>query len=288
VPYLFGITTFLAAILSTLILFIHLGFRAPRIQEQKTPAELGMDYQEVSIPAQQGKQLFAWFLPGKQSAPTIIILHGWGGNAELMLPLAHPFYQAGMNVLLIDARNHGRSDSSGHSSIPRFAQDIDSAMDWLTQHRSGKVILLGHSVGGGAVLFSASRRKDISAVISISAFAHPQWMMLRYLGENKIPVFLSHWILKYVEWLIGHRFDEIAPMNTACNARCPVLLVHGDADKTVSVSDAHTIKNNCKDKIIQLLLIEGADHDSVDKIEDHAHQLINFLEKNVLHHPPLN
>jgi pimeloyl-ACP methyl ester carboxylesterase len=265
------------------ISLVHLGFRAPQIREDKTPAEFGMNYQEVSIPTQKRKRLFAWFLPTQTLAPTIIIIHGWGSNAERMLPLAQPFYRSGINVLLIDARNHGNSDTSGHSSLPRFAEDIDSAISWLEQHKSGDIFLLGHSVGGGAVLFAASRRKDISAVISISAFAHPQWMMFRYLAEKKIPNIFIHWILRYVEWLIGHRFDEIAPMNTACNSHCPVLLVHGREDKTIPLSDALTIKNHCKDNSIELLLIEGADHDSVDKIEDHAHRLIEFLENTIKH-----
>lgn len=281
-PTLFAIAITLAALPFILIAFIHVGFRAPRIVEKKTPAESGMSYQEVFIPAQKQKQLFAWFLPGDPSAPTIIIIHGWGGNAELMLPLAQPFLQAGINVLLLDARNHGRSDASGHSSLPRFAEDIDSAISWVAQHKGGEIILLGHSVGGGAVLFVASQRTDISAVISISAFAHPKWMMLRYLTEKKIPSALIHLILSYVEWLIGERFDTIAPMNTACNAHCPVLLVHGKEDRTIPLSDALTIKNSCKKGSIELLLIEGADHDSVDKIETHAHQLISFLEKHTV------
>ena len=271
----------LIALPSLMILFIHQGFRAPRIREGKTPAESGMNYQEVSIPARKGKQLFGWFLPGQPSRATIIIIHGWGGNAELMLPLAHPFHEAGLNVLLIDARNHGRSDGSGHSSLPRFAEDIDSAIDWIAEHKGGEVILLGHSVGGGAVLFAASRRTDISAVISISAFAHPKWMMHRYLSEKKIPRLLINGILNYVEWLIGQRFDTIAPMNTACKVHCPVLLVHGKEDKTIPLSDALTIMNNCKENSIKLLQIEGADHDSVDKIEAHAHHLTNFLKEEI-------
>ena len=282
--YITVFTLILIALPVLLVLFIHQGFRAPRIREEKTPAELGIRYEEVSIPADKGKQLFAWFLPGQPSAPTIIIIHGWGGNAELMLPLAHPFHEAGLNVLLIDARNHGRSDESGHSSLPRFAEDIGSAIDWIAKYKGGRIILLGHSVGGGAVLFAASRRTDISAVISISAFAHPKWMMHRYLSSKKIPRLLIYWILNYVEWLIGQRFDTIAPMNTACKAHCPVLLVHGKEDKTIPLSDALTIINNCKDHSIKLLQIEGADHDSVDKIEAHAHHLTNFLKEALPSH----
>jgi alpha-beta hydrolase superfamily lysophospholipase len=185
-------------------------------------------------------------------------------------------------VLSLDARNHGRSDSASFSSLPRFAEDVAEAINWVKGQRKSqtdRIVLLGHSVGAGAVLFEASRRHDIAAVISIAAFAHPEWMMRRYLGRFRIPELLKIWVLRYVEWIIGHRYEEIAPMYTACRVQCPVLLVHGTADQTVPVTDALAIRNNCSAKSLELLLIENADHESVEKIEEHGDQLIVFLTR---------
>jgi len=210
-----------------------------------------MAFEEVHLRNAEGNRLFAWLIPVNDTTPTIIILHGWGDNAGLMLPLALPFYRAGLNILLLDARNHGHSESADHSSLPRFAEDLDAAIDWVMERNSangikpGKILLLGHSVGAGAVLFAASRRNDIAAVISVSAFAHPEWMMRRQLGRLRLPRFLTSWILRYVEWVIGHPFEEIAPMNTIRQVQCPVLLVHGQDDKTVPPSDAFAIKCIC-------------------------------------------
>lgn len=265
-----------------ILLTIHLGFRAPRRIETGTPADFGLPFHETDIRTRAGKTLFAWWLPVATPAPTIVLLHGWGGNAELMLPLAVPFHAAGLNVLLLDARNHGRSDSASFSSLPRFAEDIAAAIDWVRKQSKGKtdrIVLLGHSVGGGAVLFEASRRCDIAAVISIAAFAHPEWMMRRYLERLGIPNLFTRWVLHYVEWIIGHRYEEIAPMYTACRIKCPVLLVHGTADATVPVTDALAIRNHCRKNSLELLLIENADHESVDVIEDHAGELLSFLAR---------
>lgn len=262
-----------------LLLAIHLGFRPPRIVEASTPADHGIDFIPVDIPTVGGKRLFGWLLPTTQQAPVIVILHGWGGNAELMLPIALPFLKAEMNVLLLDSRNHGGSDPDSFSSLPRFAEDVGCAVDWIKSHfnnPSQKIVLLGHSVGAGAVLLEASRRNDISAVICISAFAHPEWMMRRYLCRFHLPSLLLNWILRYVEWVIGHRFEQIAPLNTLDNIRSPVLLVHGVADDTVPVSDAEALSHVAD---IELLLIDDAGHDSVDKIKDHGGQLIQFLVK---------
>jgi len=268
-------------IITAALLAVHVGFRAPRRIEHKSPADYGLVYEEIHIRTVAAKQLFAWWLPVAGPAPSLVILHGWGGNAELMLPLALPVHRAGMNILLLDARNHGRSDSVSFSSLPRFAEDAGAAVDWVKVHGNDphkRVALLGHSVGGGAVLFEASRRDDIAAVISIAAFAHPEWMMRRYLDRFWIPGFCRSWILRYVEWVIGYRYAEIAPMNTACHVQCPVLLVHGTADETVPVTDARAIRDHCLGTKPELLLIEGGSHDSVEQVEHHADRLVAFLK----------
>ena len=277
----------IVAALFTIHKAIHIGFRAPRIIEQGSPADFGISYRDIGIPTRRGKRLFAWWLPAvipdQVMAPTIILLHGWGSNAELMLPLAMPLHHAGMNVLLLDARNHGRSDADNFSSMPRFAEDVAEAIDWVKRQgdrQNDQVVLLGHSVGAAAVLLEASRRDDIAAVISLATFAHPEWMMRRYLGRFPFPKLFVEGVLSYVERIIGHRYEAIAPMHTTCLIRCPVLLVHGSADETVPMSDALAIRDQCNKNSVELLLIEGADHESVDKIEEHAEQLIEFLVRS--------
>jgi alpha-beta hydrolase superfamily lysophospholipase len=272
----------LALAVIVFVLAIHFGFRAPRIPERGTPADRGIEYRELRIPGPAGKRLHGWLLPREAASDSIILLHGWGGNAEMMLPLALPFWRAGLQVLLLDARNHGRSDRHGHSSLPVFAEDLQSAMDWLRrQHprQMKRLALLGHSVGAGAVLFTASRRRDIDAVIAIAPFAHPERVMRRTLAPLRLPDWLVRLVLRYVERVIGHRFDEIAPIHTLCRIDAPVLLVHGDADRTVPLGDARDIIGHCPSPRRRLLVIPGADHDSVEFIEDHAAELIGFLHE---------
>jgi dipeptidyl aminopeptidase/acylaminoacyl peptidase len=132
------------------------------------PDDLGLTAQSVRMPTAGGLSLFAWYLPPRtvavKPAPAIVLLHGWGGNASTLLPAAQTLHQAGYAVLLPESRNHGRSDRDSHSSLPRFAQDLDSALDWLRVQPSidaKRLSALGHSVGAAAVLLSASRRRDL-------------------------------------------------------------------------------------------------------------------------------
>lgn len=261
-----------------MLLLLHIGFIPQRIVETKTPKDFAMDFKQLEIHSQKDKKLFAWFIVSRESAPLIIIMHGWGSNSELMLPIAHTFYQAGLNVLLLDSRCHGKSEGDTYSALPRFSEDIDHTIDYAGKNLSfdGRLILLGHSVGAGAVLYSASKRNDIAAVISISAFGSPQWLMTRYFQNMFLPQWLITFLLSYIQWIIGHRFSEIAPVNTIKKITIPTLLVHGTHDNTVPIEDAYAIqKNNFYGK---LLIIEEADHDSVDKIETHGDLLIDFLK----------
>lgn len=171
----------------------------------------------------------------KYANTPVAILHGWGSSSTQLLLLACPFVNTGYNVLLFDAHNHGQSSSQGVASLPKFSEALCRVLDWLHKTRASKseqTVLVGHSVGDGAVLLGASQRHDIHAVISLPAFAHLRQFMAYYLRHHHIPSAVTTIILCYVEWVIGHHFDSIAPIHTAARINPPLLLVHGTADTT--------------------------------------------------------
>ena len=277
----------IATVIGFFHLLIRIGLRAPRIRERDTPQRCGLPYCEVSIPTANGKHLFGWFIAAKgdEPAPAVAVLHGWGGNAEMMLPLAAPLHGAGYAVLLFDARNHGRSGKDSFSSMPRFAEDLEHALDWLARQPgvdAGRLAALGHSVGAAAALLVASRRRSLAAAISIASFSHPQGMMLRVLASSHIPYVPIGWyVLHYVQRVIGHRFSDIAPCNSIRKISCPVLLVHGTEDATVPVAEADLIYANRTGDHVRLLVLNG-NHDAVDELEKHIDKLTIFLDQTML------
>ena len=81
----------LLGVVMLLPLLIRISYRAPKVQSQTTPDELGLPHREIRIPTANGKRLFAWFIPlpeGLESGPAVAVMHGWGGNAGHMLPCA--------------------------------------------------------------------------------------------------------------------------------------------------------------------------------------------------------
>lgn len=260
---------------------IRRGLAAPRVRETGTPESLGLPWRQVAIGTANGKRLGAWLIPAAPGAPALVILHGWGGNAEMMLPLATPLHRAGYTLLLVDARNHGMSDGDTFSSLPRFAEDLEHAIDWLKAEPGvapASVGVIGHSVGAGAALLAASRRPDLAAVVSLAAFAHPEAMMRRWLAAKGIPWLPLGWyILRYVQHAIGWRFEAIAPCRTIARVACPVLIVHGSEDATVPLAEAYRIHAARAHERVRLLVLAGS-HDEYRDIDQHLDQVVAFLD----------
>jgi alpha-beta hydrolase superfamily lysophospholipase len=264
------------------VLAVHIGFRAPRLSNQTTPADMGLPYETITMEGERGCRLSAWWLPAKtRRTITVVVLHGWGANKSLMLPLAQPLVKMGCNLLFIDAHNHGDSENRGVSTMPKFAEDLTSAVAWLKRHKAQKcqeILFLGHSVGAAASLLAASNNRNVNAVISLASFAHPKLVMQRQLRRvNWVPG-LVWLVVHYVQWVIGHRLDDIAPIHTASKIAQPLLLVHGDQDQVVPLSDHQklceaTRFNNKR----QCCVLEQTDHASIEKIQDHFREMEHFI-----------
>lgn len=270
---------------------LHRGLAPEASTAGPTPADLGLDAREVWLPGPQGARLFAWYLPAPAPAttdtatttapaPAVVLLHGWGGNASTLLSAAQALHAAGHAVLLPESRNHGRSSRTGHSSLPRFADDLDAALDWLAAQPGvdpQRLAALGHSVGAAAVLLVASRRPGLAAAVSVSAFAHPEWVMRRWLAQRRVPYWPLGWLVnRYVESVIGARFDRIAPLATLPRARCPVLLIHGVQDSTVPLADARQLLQHKGSAPASLLELEGT-HEGFAEPAQATQAVLDFL-----------
>lgn len=259
-------------------------FRAPRRVEALTPDAVGLPYQTVRVATENAKTLHAWYVPARRAGPVpaVALLHGWGGNAQFMLPFARLLHQSGFAVLLLDARNHGKSDADDFSSMVKFAEDLEHGLEWLKARPEvddARLGALGHSVGAAAVLLAASRRPCLRAVVSVASFAHPAELMRQMMAAYRIPYWpVGWWVLRYIEKQINARYDHIAPVATIKRIACPVLLIHGEQDRTVPVEDARAIYRNRADVHVELWTLPDAGHGTVRQIENHGEKVVAFFK----------
>jgi len=252
----------------------------PQRPQPHTPADLGLPEVPLVLPSPAGIDLHAWFIPVSGEAPAVVVLHGWGANASLMLPLAPQLHGAGFHTLFLDARNHGRSEHDDFVSMPRFAEDLEVALEWLAGHDDVTSIgVIGHSVGAGAALLVGSRRDDLGAVVSVSAFAHPAEAMAAGPPMNRFPAAVRTGVFRTMEKTIGARFDDIAPRATIGRVAAPLMLVHGAADTVVDVADMHELAALVPDA--ETLVVPGADHGSLEAFAPYTNRILAFLSRHL-------
>jgi len=254
-------------LLRTLLLRL---YRLPVRSVHQTPADLDLDAHDVEFETVDGARLRGWFLPAAgtddgAAHPVVVVMHGWASAAEDLLPAAPAMVGAGLAMLLVDARGHGRSDAAEFMSMPRFAEDLDAAVAWLREQPgvdAARIALVGHSVGAGAALLVASRDSRIAAVVSIASMAHPREMISRSFRGYRAPQTVVRAALRTIEHTIGHRFDDFAPVHTIARIDAPVLVLHGLDDRTVPADDATRLAAN--NPSATLRFVPGADHHSLD------------------------
>jgi len=93
---------------------------------------------------------------GKKGHAQILLLHGWGSSAELMLPLADSL-QNDFEVHAIDLPGHGKSPQ------PSSSYGVPQSAEWVAEYISTKmskpVHIIGHSNGGRISLYMAAHEK---------------------------------------------------------------------------------------------------------------------------------
>jgi len=253
-------------------------FVPPRREVHQTPADLGLPEETVWLDSVRGPRLHGWFIPVDGRAPAVVVLHGWTGNAAHLLALAPPLHDAGFHSLFLDARSHGLSEDDDHMSMPRFAEDLEVAVHYLRERSDvTSVGVIGHSVGAAAVILAASRGVEIEAAVAVSAFAHPGELMKE---QFTFPRPVTWALLKAIESVIGYRYGEIAPRNRIGEVPVPLLLVHGDADEVVPVSNAFELHNQAPET--ELLIVPGGTHSDLTDFEPFFTDVMNFLETHLV------
>ncbi len=281
-------TWILLGLLAVLALFFIITikmFRNTKKPHQKTPKHRNIPFEEIHFPTQNNRTLYGWWIPAKDGngkMPTLILVHGWGRNVERMLPYIQSLYGNGFHMLAFDSRNHGSSDPDQFSSMIKFGEDIQAAIDYaLTRPEVDpeRIGVLGLSIGGAASIYAAAHDPRIKSAVTVGAFAHPGEVMHEGFRKGKIPYFPLVWLLfKYVEWRIGARLNDIAPMQQIKNTRAQILLVHGDKDTVVPIEQAKKLYAAADPQNVQLWIMPGRGHSDCHRHPEFWPRLKKFLD----------
>ena len=206
------------------------------------------------------------------SDTTLVLLHGWGQNIEMMNPIGDN-YTKYFNVLTIDLPGFGKSEEPPHAwTIYEYADFINELIKSLNLN---KIILIGHSFGGRVGLIYASKYK----VEKLICLASPYCKELKKLPlKTKIyktlkKVFFLKWIANIMKKYIGStdyknasevmrgvlvKSINVEMTEDVKKIKCPTLLIWGTMDTAVPISRAYELENLIKDSGV--VAYEGATH----------------------------
>lgn len=262
--WLFLLSGFVAGfVVAIAAFFAQRMIRPPRQRLWATPGDLGLTYEDVHFPAQDGLRLAGWFLPAaadsRRKGGTIVLVHGWpwnrlgdaaedlvsnltGSTPVDLLRLAYALHQDGYHILMFDLRNHGQSASSPPVTFGREeARDLLGALAYLNG-RAGvdgeRIGVIGFSAGANAILYALAQTLQIKAAIVVQPTT-PAIFSRRFAADTLGP--LGRLVLALAELLYlvsgGSRLGVLQPAAATITANTPVLFVQGNGDRWGSMED---------------------------------------------------
>jgi pimeloyl-ACP methyl ester carboxylesterase len=199
-----------------------------------TPADGGLDYEDMSFTTSDGLTLRGWYLPSKNRA-AVILLHPHASNRIGMLDLAVLFARRGYGVLLFDLRAHGESDGEVLPFGGDEAEDVVSAAAYL-QTRADvdpeKIGAMGWSLGAQVAILGAARSAAVRAVAADApgATVFQDWPPPGALGDwLYVPYDLV--FFQVLKWQTGVAAPMPVRVAIAAIAPRPLLLIGGGNDQ---------------------------------------------------------
>lgn len=173
---------------------------------------------------------------------------------------------AGVGVLRFDFTGLGASDGDfANTDFSSNVEDLVRAADYLRATFEAPAILIGHSLGGAAVLAAAAQIPEAKAVVTIGAPADVAHVLhqlggsldlIRATGEAEVKLAGRPFRIRrsFVEDAEGQRLEgKIGKLGKA------LLVMHAPQDATVGIENASRIFGAARHPK-SFVSLEGADH----------------------------
>ncbi len=195
--------------------------------------------------------------------------------------ISRSLVQEGIAVMSFDFTGLGQSE--GEFADTNFSSNVSDLIDaalFLKNEYEAPQLLVGHSLGGAAVLFAASELPFVSAVATIGAPAEPLHVShqfesakpeLEARGVAEVSLAGRPFTIKkqFLEDLTGHKIEQTLP-----HLKKALLILHSPQDTIVGIQNAARIYQAAKHPK-SFISLDGADHLLMNKADaQYAAQMI--------------
>jgi pimeloyl-ACP methyl ester carboxylesterase len=177
--------------------------------------------------------------PGRASAGTVLVIHGWRSRTEYMRALIEGFRNAGCRVASLDLPGHGQS-LGRRLNMVNAVEAARVASDWFGPFKA----IVGHSFGGavaanaiagsinGIQPVAAERLVLVAAPSSLPAIFADFSRMLNVGPRSQVSM------ADQVKRLSGRPLNEFTGDRQLAEAPVPTLVIHAPDDREVPADHA--------------------------------------------------
>jgi pimeloyl-ACP methyl ester carboxylesterase len=267
------------------VLITRAGTRPMDLELTSSPADFGLEFEEVSFEASDGVPLSGWFLSGGTRKAVVACGHGLFRSRREVLDRAAFFRQLGYDTLVFDFRRHGKSGGERVTLGYQESRDFEGAVAFLRKRRpDAPVVLYGVSMGAGAALLAAQRTPAVAAIVADSPFLNFEHTVVHHVklifGLPRFP-FASEllWFLEMRGGFDREDFDMEAA--AAALGERPLLVLAGGDDRRMPPDLQKRVADASKSELSRFVSFEGAGHGAAYRVatEKYQSELRSFLER---------
>jgi putative redox protein len=229
-----------------------------------------MNNQKLKIENRKGHKLQAYLeLPANQKPNYFAIFaHCFTCSSSLgaVRNISRALTNHGFGVVRFDFTGLGRSE--GEFADSHFSANVDDLIavnDFLKQHYKAPSLLVGHSLGGAAVLVAASKLDNVKAVATVGAPAnvsHVKHLFSHGIedikNKGRVEVNIGGRPFKIDEEFVSD-FDKTDLPEIVKSLKKPLLILHSPVDTIVGVKNAHELYHNAHHPK-SFVSLDNADH----------------------------
>ncbi len=216
----------------------------------------------------------------KESKKAIIFCHGMRSNRQGTKAnfLCNNLSKFGFTCVRFDFRYTAESaDKFENITITGEKQDLLNVYNYLLEQGMNEIFVIGSSLGGTVSALFASEN-EVKALILISSPFIFEELITRWFSKNELVEFEQNGTIISQGQKINYTFltDALSyDFNSILkNIRCPVLLIHGEQDQIVPISNSE-YANGLINKAKDFVRIENGDH----RLNSHLDILLNYIKK---------
>ena len=212
--------------------------------------------------------------PTPAEGACVLLVHGWGGHAGQMLPLAQALIAQGLRPVLLDLPAHGKS-AGRVSNLPQFARAMEYTLARLAQQGQAVHGVVAHSLAANALAFAAARGLPTQRVVLLAPPASPREYTRLFAQVFGLHEPMRAALQRRIEAREGIVMTQFEPHASGPRISQPTLVVHDRGDRINRFADGTAFAEAIAGA--RLLATDGLGHTRLLRDAQVAQAVADFL-----------